>query len=89
MGPKENAMKSYVANRLGRSRGRVLAVEAGQVVCPRRGVVDLDSCWVCPAYGGLTAGAREGVICGTEPAFLSIAARWPVGHLAPGQHSDN
>jgi len=82
-------MKSHAADRLRQSRGLVLAVEAGQVVCPRRGVVDLEACWMCPAYRGLTTGAREGVICGTEPAFLSIAARWPVGHLAPGQHSDN
>jgi hypothetical protein len=81
-------MKSYVANRPRPSRERVLAVEAGQVVCPRQGVVDLESCWMCPAYGGLTTGAREGVICGTEPAFLSIAARWPVGYLAPGERSD-
>jgi len=82
-------MKSHAADRLRQSRGLVLAVEAGQVVCPRGGVVDLEACWMCPAYRGLTTGAREGVICGTEPAFLSIAARWPVGHLAPGQHSDN
>ena len=82
-------MKSHAADRLRQSRGLVLAVEAGQVVCPRRGVVDLESCWMCPAYGGLTAAASEGVICGMEPAFLSIAARWPVGHLAPAEHSDN
>jgi hypothetical protein len=81
-------MKSHAADRLRQSRGLVLAVEAGQVVCPRRGVVDLEACWMCPAYRGLTTGAREGVICGTEPAFLSIAARWPVGHLAPGERSD-
>jgi len=81
-------MKSHAADRLRQSRGLVLAVETGQVVCPRRGVVDLEACWMCPAYRGLTTGAREGVICGTEPAFLSIAARWPVGHLAPGERSD-
>ena len=81
-------MKSHAADRLRQSRGLVLAVEAGQVVCPRRGVVDLEACWMCPDYRGLTTGAREGVICGTEPAFLSIAARWPVGHLAPGERSD-
>ena len=62
-------------------RERVLAVEGGQVVCPRRGMVDLEMCWVCPAYRGLTTGPREGVICGTEP-FLSVATRWPIGDIA-------
>jgi hypothetical protein len=61
-------------------RARVLAVEGGQVICPRRGIVDLELCWGCPAYRGLSTGHREGVICGTESVFLSIAARWPVGH---------
>ena len=81
-------MKSYISNRLRASRERGLAVEAGQVVCPRQGVIDVESCWMCPAYGGLTTGAREGVICGTQPAFLSIAARWPVGYPGSGEHSD-
>jgi hypothetical protein len=76
-------MKSYSSNRMRPPRERVLAVEDGQVVCPRRGIVDLELCWNCPAYRGLTTGMREGVICGTEPVFMSIAARWPVGHLAP------
>jgi hypothetical protein len=62
-------------------RARVLAVDRGQVVCPRRGIVDLERCWACPAYRGLTTGHREGVICDMEPVFLSIAARWPDGHL--------
>lgn len=75
-------MKSFDSRRMRLLRERVLAVEGGQVVCPRRGIVDLEVCWSCPAYRGLTTGLREGLICGTEPAFLSIAARWPVGHLA-------
>jgi len=73
----------YKSNRMRPPRERVLAVEGGQVVCPRRGIVDLELCWSCPAYRGLTTGLREGVICGTEPVFLSIAARWPVADLAP------
>ena len=75
-------MKYDNARRMRPPRERVLAVEGGQVVCPRRGIVDLELCWGCPAYRGLTTGPREGVICGTEPVFLSIAARWPVDHLA-------
>jgi hypothetical protein len=74
-------MKTFNPHRMRPPRERVLAVEGGQVVCPRRGIVDLEMCWVCPAYRGLTTGPREGVICGTEP-FLAIATRWPIGDLA-------
>ena len=82
-------MKYLDSLRMRPPRERVLAVEGGQVVCPRRGIVDLEMCWVCPAYRGLTTGPREGVICGTEPVFLPIAARWPVRYLAsddPAEH---
>jgi hypothetical protein len=88
-GPKENAMKSFRPYRIPPSRERVLAVEAGQVVCPRRGTVDLERCWVCPAYRGLTTGRREGVMCGTEPDFLlPLAARWPLASLAADRRRD-
>jgi hypothetical protein len=56
-----------------RSRDRILTVEEGQVVCPRRGPVDIEWCWVCPAYDGLSAGASEGVVCRSttmEPLVL-------------------
>ena len=55
-----------------RSDHRVLAVEAGQVVCPRQGVVDIERCWVCPAYGGLSAGRIEGVVCMANPTELTF-----------------
>jgi hypothetical protein len=45
---------------------RILAVEAGQVNCPRRGVVDLECCWVCPAYDGFSGGRPEGLVCKAE-----------------------
>lgn len=84
---KEDAMKWYDVHRTRRSHERVLAVEEGQVVCPRRGIVDLEMCWACPAYLGLTTRLREGVICGAEPVFLSMAARGPVAHLRPDELS--
>ena len=46
-----------------RSRHRILEVDAGQVVCPRQGIVDVERCWVCPAYGGLSEGRLQGVLC--------------------------
>lgn len=49
-------------------RHRVLTVEAGQVVCPRRGIVGMERCWVCPEYDGLSAGWIEGVVCRADPA---------------------
>jgi len=45
------------------SHGRILGVEEGQVVCPRRGLVDIERCWVCPAFDGLSTGHYEGVVC--------------------------
>ena len=81
-------MKFHNANRMRPPRARVLAVESGQVICPRRGMVDLERCWNCPAYRGLTTGPREGVICGTEPVFLSIGARWPLGDLGADGHAN-
>ena len=81
-------MKFNYSQRIRAPRERVLAVDAGQVVCPRRGIVDLDLCWVCPAYRGLSTGRREGVICGTEPVVLSTAARWSVGRLGADEFAD-
>jgi hypothetical protein len=54
------------------SRDRTLAVEDGEVVCPRQGIVDLELCWVCPAYGGLSEGRVQGIICTTSLADLRI-----------------
>jgi len=53
-------------------RHRTLAVEDGEVVCPRQGVVDLELCWVCPAYGGLSGGRLQGVICTMNLVELTI-----------------
>lgn len=44
-------------------RERTLVVEAGQVMCPRTGMVDLERCWICPAYDGFSTGLVEGVVC--------------------------
>ncbi len=44
-------------------RDRILAVEHGQVICPRQGGVDIARCWTCPAYDGLSTGSCEGVVC--------------------------
>ena len=56
---------------------RVLTIEAGQVVCPRRGVVDLELCWMCPAYRGLSAGRVEGLVCGADP-LSALVTRYAV-----------
>jgi hypothetical protein len=53
-------------------RDRILAIEDGRVVCPRRGLADLESCWTCPAYAGLSATHREGVICRANLVDLSV-----------------
>jgi hypothetical protein len=61
-----------------RSRTRILSVEAGQVVCPRRGLVDVERCWVCPAYDGWRFADGEAVACRSvtidSPVFRSVDA---------------
>jgi hypothetical protein len=54
------------------SRDRVLAVEAGQLVCPRQGLVDLERCWMCSAYAGLSTTRLEGVICRADLGDLDV-----------------
>jgi hypothetical protein len=67
------------------SAERALRVEAGQVVCPRRGVVDIEACWTCPEYRGLTDGQSEHVVCGLSEESLASAV-WALDHdgLAEG-----
>lgn len=42
---------------------RALAIEEGNVACPRRGVVDLDRCFRCRDYAGLEEGPVERLVC--------------------------
>ena len=55
-----------------RSEHRVLAVEDGQVVCPRQGIMDMERCWACRAYDGLSAGRIEGVVCKADLGDLRL-----------------
>jgi hypothetical protein len=52
---------------------RPLRVQAGQVVCPRRGVVDIEGCWACPDYRGLGTGRVETLLCGVSTSSLATA----------------
>lgn len=56
-------MRSWNPFRGTNSNQRTFAIEAGQVVCPNRGVMDVEDCWVCPAYRGLSTGPMEGLVC--------------------------
>jgi hypothetical protein len=65
---------------------RSLRVEAGQVVCPRRGLLDIEDCWSCPQYRGLADGQVESLICGVSNEWLASAI-WALDHeprLRPG-----
>ena len=53
----------------------VLRVEAGQVVCPRQGIVDLERCWACPDYDGLSGGRAEGVVCKADLEDVAVDLR--------------
>jgi len=45
---------------------QVLRVGNGQVVCPRRGVIDLELCFPCTHFGGFQEGLTEDLVCEYE-----------------------
>lgn len=55
-----NSRRSRPTNR----EEQLLRVKAGRVVCPRRGVIDLELCFVCAYFGGFQQGITEGLVCG-------------------------
>jgi hypothetical protein len=72
IGCKESEMRSFKGLH-GASNERSLRVEAGQVVCPRRGGVDIEECWACPDYRGLGTGRVETLMCGMSTNSLATA----------------
>jgi hypothetical protein len=44
-------------------RERTLTVEAGEVVCPRRGITDIEECFICPSFRRLTGDVDGAVSC--------------------------
>ena len=44
-----------------------LGVEAGQVVCPNRGIVDIEVCFSCPRYRGLRGRHDDRLVCAVRP----------------------
>jgi hypothetical protein len=69
------------SNRRSRPENRdeqVLPVEAGRVVCPRRGVIDLELCFVCPHFSGFQEGVTEDLVCGYEsiPGIMTPIGEW-------------
>lgn len=73
----------FIRRRKARPRNeRVLAIEAGQAVCPRRGIVDIEICWTCPAYRGMSGGHVEGLVCAMDPmAAVAVHDVLPtIGH---------
>jgi hypothetical protein len=51
-----------------------LAIEVGQVVCPRRGPLDIEQCWTCRDFGGQTADG-ETLVCGWSRLW-TLRSRW-------------
>jgi hypothetical protein len=65
---------------------RALRVDRGQVVCPRRGTVDIEDCWVCREYRGLADGQVESLICGLSEDSVA-SAFWTLEQGASGQRA--
>lgn len=77
-------MKLPSSSSIRRPHERILAIEAGQVVCQRRGIVDIEDCWTCPSYQGLSSGRIEGLLCGAEGFELPGAVESRVGPFSDG-----
>ena len=56
---------------------RALRIERGEVVCPRRGIVDIEDCWVCRDYRGYAEGPFDSLICGVSDDLVA-SAFWPL-----------
>lgn len=52
-------------------RERRLTVEAGEVVCPRRGITDVETCFICPSFRRL-AGEEDGEVTCVPRGPISI-----------------
>jgi hypothetical protein len=67
---------------LGRSGGRIaLAVEAGQVACPGRGLIDVETCFACRDYCGLIGRHSQGLLCrGRDAATPPMSAYSALAH---------
>ena len=59
------------------NRTLTLATEAGQVVCPRRGIIDLEHCFSCSSFRGSATIDPETIVC--SPAVLPPGAFVPTG----------
>lgn len=76
-------MRSMRRSRPTKRNEQALSVEAGQVVCPRRGVVDLELCFVCPHFDGFQEGITEDLVCGYESVLGIPDFKWGMD-VAPG-----
>jgi hypothetical protein len=55
-----------------------LAVEAGQVVCPRRGILDTEHCFACRDFRGALPDDPDTVVC--KPRLLPGLATAAAGY---------
>jgi len=59
----------------GRDRDVMLGIEAGQVACPNRGILDIEVCFSCGRFRGVGGSSTEpGVRCAGRiaPTGLSL-----------------
>lgn len=61
------------------TRPMALTVEAGQVVCPARGVTDIEQCFACTAFRGSQTGDSDTIVC--VPAVTPALAYVPAGFV--------
>jgi hypothetical protein len=68
---------------------QTLAVDDGQVSCPRQGLIDLGRCFQCPHFGGFQEGLTEALVCGYEAVAGFPDFRWGVDAGPQSVHADS
>ncbi len=63
----------------GTNRNLTLATEAGQVVCPRRGVIDIEHCFACSSFRGPAADDPDTIVC--SPTAVPGLGYVPMGFV--------
>jgi hypothetical protein len=82
---KEAAMSARKNERADDSE-LALRIERGEVVCTRRGIVDIEDCWVCRDYRGYAEGPFDSLICGASEDLVA-SAFWPLERGPSGQRA--
>lgn len=71
-------LRPALARRLRPDPDLALGIEAGQVVCPVRGIMDVEDCFTCSRFRGLRLDSDRVACAAPSPGLIPVM----VGRLA-------